>query len=189
MHKEKSHILYYSIKLGIFASFAIAIFILNAHIIPHLKYFIGGLMLTYGVEETLYEIWYHGKKFYKGEKTYLGLVEIVLGVTLLFVPFGTEEEEIIKLTCLVWAAWAILREAFEIKELVLEVKSITLTIISGIESVAAIVLSIMLMCEPGEHHALFHLYFLTLELILAPLVPLLDEIIEKKKAKKEEEVK
>ena len=78
----------------------------------------------------------------------------------------------------------IIRESFEIKELVTEIKSWTLTIISGIESIAVIILSIMLILEPGEHHAMVHMYLLLLELLLTPLIPLLDEILLERKAKK-----
>ena len=142
-------------------------------------------MLLYGVEEILFEVIFRGRFFWKGEKTYLGLVELVLGTTLFFFPLEANPEEVMKMTCVIWAAWSILREAFEIKELFLEIKSIVLTIVSGIESIAVIVLSVMLILEPGEHHALVHMYLLLVELVLTPLVPLLDEIIEERKQKRD----
>ena len=89
-----------------------------------------------------------------------------------------------EVTCVIWATWSIVRESFEIKELVTEIKSWTLTIISGIESIAVIVFSVMLILEPGEHHAMIHMYLLLFELILTPLIPLLDEILLERKAKK-----
>ena len=46
----------------------------------------------------------------------------------------------------------------------------------------------MLIAEPGEHHAMIHLYLLLFEFILTPLVPLLDEIIEQKKLKNKEKI-
>ena len=142
-------------------------------------------MLLYGVEEILFEVIFHGKNFWKCEKTYLGLVELILGTTLFFYPLEANAEEIIKMTCVIWAAWSIIREAFEIKELIVEIKSVVLTIISGIESIAVIVLSVMLILEPGEHHAMIHLYLLLAELVLTPLVPLLDETIEERKQKRD----
>ena len=186
MHEEKSHIKYLFVKLGIFAILSactlVGVFMFKEQLVEHLKFVIGGLMLIYGVEEILFEVLFHGKNFWKCEKTYLGFVELILGTTLFFYPLEANAEEIVKMTCVIWAAWSIIREAFEIRELVVEIKSIVLTIISGIESVAVIVLSIMLIAEPGEHHAMIHLYLLTIEFILNPLVPLLDEFIEKKKA-------
>ena len=104
---------------------------------------------------------------------------------MFFFPLEANPEEVVKMTCVIWAAWSILREAFEIKELFLKIKSVVLTIISGIESIAVIVLSVMLILEPGEHHAMIHLYLLLVELVLTPLVPLLDEVIEERKHKKD----
>ena len=185
MREEKSHIKYLFIKLAIFVALAVCVFIFREQLIKHLKYFIGGLMLLYGVEEILFEVIFHGKNFWKCEKTYLGLVELILGTTLFFYPLEANAEEIIKMTCVIWAAWSIIREAFEIKELIVEIKSVVLTIISGIESIAVIVLSVMLILEPGEHHAMIHLYLLLAELVLTPLVPLLDETIEERKQKRD----
>ena len=184
MHEEKSHIKYLIVKLAIFVVLAVLVFVFREQLVEHLKYFIGGLMLLYGVEEVLFEVIFHGKNFWKCEKTYLGLVELILGTTLFFFPLEGNAEEVVKMTCVIWAAWSIIREAFEIRELVVEIKSVVLTIISGIESVAVIVLSVMLILEPGEHHAMIHLYLLLAELVLTPLVPLLDEVIEEKKIKK-----
>ena len=185
MHEEKSHIKYLFVKLAIFVALAICVFIFKEQLVEHLKYFIGGLMLLYGVEDILFEVIFRGRFFWKGEKTYLGLVELILGTTLFFFPLEASPEEVIKMTCVIWAAWSIIREAFEIKELFLEIKSVVLTIISGIESIAVIVLSVMLILEPGGHHAMIHLYLLLIELVLTPLVPLLDEIIEERKQKRD----
>ena len=189
MHEEKSHIKYLIVKLAIFVVLAVLVFIFREQLVEHLKYFIGGLILLYGVEEILFEVIFHGKNFWKCEKTYLGLVELILGITLFFFPLDATAEEVVKMTCVIWAAWSIIREAFEIRELIVEIKSVILTIISGIESVAAIVLSVMLLLEPGEHHAMIHLYLLLAELVLTPLVPLLDEVIEERKNKRAEQKK
>lgn len=189
MHEEKSHIKYLIVKLAIFVVLAVLVFVFREQLVEHLKYFIGGLILLYGVEEILFEVIFHGKNFWKCEKTYLGLVELILGITLFFFPLEATAEEVVKMTCVIWAAWSIIREAFEIRELIVEIKSVVLTIISGIESVAAIVLSVMLLLEPGEHHAMIHLYLLLAELVLTPLVPLLDEVIEERKNKRAEQKK
>lgn len=172
-----SHVKYLIIKLAIYVILAVFVFIFREHLTTEqsLKYFIGSLMILYGIEETLFEIIYHGLGFWRQEKVYLGFVEIVLGCVLLFAPLDLET------TCVIWATWSIVREAFEIRELVTEVKSVLLTIISGLESLAVIVLSIMLILEPGEHHAMIHLYLLLVELFLTPFVPLMDEVLEKRK--------
>ena len=115
-------------------------------------------------------------------KTYLGLVELILGITTIIMPFEDYSH-----VCIIWATWSIIRESYEIKELVTEIRSITWTLISGLESIAVIIFSIMLIAEPTAHHAMIHIYLLLAELILSPLVPLLDEVMEKRKEQKKSE--
>ena len=177
-----SHIRYSFIKLGVFVTMGIFTFIFREQLVQNLKYFIGGLMVVYGLEEVIYEVYFFGKDFWKRERIFLGFLEILFGSVLILSSLTIET------VCIIWASWSIVREAFEIRELVVVIRSWTLTIISGIESVAVIVLSVMLLLEPGEHHAMIHLYLLLVELLLNPLVPLLDEImIEKKNEKNKEE--
>ena len=183
MEKEQSHIKYYFIKLIVYVALAICVFIFREKLVEHLKYFIGGLMLLYGLEEILFEIVFRDKHFWHKDKIYLGIIEITFGITLLVInlPYEADYEAV----CVVWATWSIVRESFEIKELVTEIKSWTLTFLSGAESIAVIVFSVMLILEPGEHHAMIHIYLLLLELLLTPLIPLLDEILLERKHKKE----
>ena len=108
-------------------------------------------------------------------------MELILGLTTLIMPLEYSA------VCIIWATWSIVRESHEIKELVTEIVSVPLTIISGLESIAVIVLSIMLIAEPTHHHAMIHIYLLLAELILTPLVPMLDEYFESKKHKANEE--
>lgn len=178
--EEKSHIKYFSIKLGVFAILAILVFIFREPIVEHLKYFIGGLMVLYGLEEILFEILYSRHHILHQGKLYLGGIELLLGAVVLSVPMTYES------VCIIWATWSILREAYEIKEVFSEIKCLLPKIISAIESVVVIVFSILLIMEPGEHHAMIHLYLLLVELILSPLTPLLDEIIAARKNKQEQ---
>lgn len=181
MEKEQSHIKYYLIKLIVYVALAICVFIFREKLVEHLKYFIGGLMVFYGLEEILFEIVFRDKHFWHKDKIYLGIIEILLGLVLLIFPLIIEE------VCTIWATWSIVREAFEIKELVTEIKSWTLTFLSGAESIAVIVFSVLLILEPGEHHAMIHLYLLLVELVLTPLIPLLDEILLERKHRKLEQ--
>ena len=176
---EKPHLRYHLFKLIICVVLAVLVLVFREQLVHlnHLKFFIGALMLAYGLDEIAFEVYCHKLHFLYEHKTYLGLVELVLGATTLVLKLDYEA------VCIIWATWSIIRESYEIKELVTEIKSITLTVISGVESVAVIVLSIMLIAEPGEHHAMIHLYLLLFEFILTPLVPLLDEFIEQKKLK------
>ena len=174
---KKPHLRYHFFKLIVCVVLSVLILIFREQLVHlnHLKFFIGALMAAYGLDEIAFEAYCHKLHFIHEHKTYLGIIELVLGVTTLILNLDYEA------VCIIWATWSIVRESYEIKELVTEIKSITLTIISGIESIAVIVLSIMLIAEPGEHHALIHIYLLIIELVLNPLIPLGDEIIEKKK--------
>lgn len=181
---EKPHLRYHLVKLIVCVILSILVLVFREQLVHlnNLKYFIGALMVAYGLDEIAFEVYCHKLHFIHEHKTYLGLVELVLGATMLILALDYEA------VCVIWATWSIIRESYEIKELVTEIKSITLTVISGVESVAVIVLSIMLIAEPGEHHAMIHLYLLLFEFILTPLVPLLDEIIEQKKLKNKEKI-
>ena len=180
MNEEKNHIKYFSIKLGVFAILAILVFIFREPLVENLKYFIGGLMLLYGLEEILFEILYARHHILHQGKLYLGGIELLLGVVVLSVPMAYAS------VCIIWATWSILREAYEIKEVFSEIKCLAPKIISAIESVVVIAFSIMLIADPGEHHATIHLYLLLAELIVSPLTPLLDELLYKNKQKAEQ---
>ena len=178
MLEVKPHIRYYLVKLIISVILTVLVFVFREQLVENLKYFIGALMIAYGVEGIAFEIFNKHQAFYFESKTYLGLVELILGLTTLLVPLDYSY------VCIIWATWSIIRESYELKELVTEIRSITWTIISGIESITVIVLSIMLIAEPTAHHAMIHIYLLLAELILNPLVPLLDETMEERKKKK-----
>ena len=173
--EEKSYIKYNLIKLIVCAILAVLVFVFREVLIENLKYFIGGLMIAYSVEEVFFIVLHHRPHFLHEDKTYLGLIELILGVVLLCVNISFEA------VCVIWATWSILRESYEIKEIACELHHIVPKILSGVESIVVIVFSIMLIIEPGEHHALIHLYLLLAELIITPLTPLLDELLTKKK--------
>ena len=174
--EEKNCIKYNLIKLGVYFVLAVLVFVFRENIVNHLKYFIGGLMLLYAVEEILFIVLHHIHHILHEDKVYLGFIELILGIVLLCVDASVAS------VCVIWATWSILRESYEIKEIACEIKNVIPKIISGVESVVVIVFSILLLIEPNDHHAIIHLYLLSVELIVAPLTPLLDELLAKKKA-------
>ena len=174
--EEKNCIKYNLIKLGVYFVLAVLVFVFRENIVNHLKYFIGGLMLLYAVEEILFIVLHHIHHILHEDKVYLGFIELILGIVLLCVDASVAS------VCVIWATWSILRESYEIKEIACEIKNVIPKIISGVESVVVIVFSILLLIEPNTHHAIIHLYLLCVELIVAPLTPLLDELLAKKKA-------
>ena len=178
--EEKNCIKYNLIKLGVYIVLGILVFIFRETLVHNLKYFIGGLMLLYALEEILFILIHHLHHVFHEDKLYLGLIELIFGIVLLSVNVSYEG------VCIIWATWSILRESYEIKEIACELKTIPPKIISGIESIVVIVFSILLIIEPGEHHAMIHLYLLLVELIVTPLTPLLDEFLTKRKKNENE---
>ena len=170
--------IYTYLKLCTFISIAIALFFIRDIFVEHLKYAVGALMTFYGIEEILYETLFHREHYWHRTKNYLGFVELILGIVTLIAPLEYAG------VCIMWASWSIIRESYEIRELISETEARSLTIISGIESATIIVFSVMLIFEPTEHHAMIHLYLLMVELILNPLIPFNDDIYKKRKQKK-----
>ena len=172
---EKNCIKYNLIKLAVYVVLAVLVFILREKLVENLKYFIGGLMIFYAIEEVLFIVLHHIHHLLHQDKVYLGFIELVLGIVLLCVNIDVVG------VCIIWATWSILRESYEIKEIACELKNIVPKILSGVESIVIIVFSILLLIEPGHHHAMIHLYLLMAELVIAPLTPLLDELLTKRK--------
>ncbi len=175
------HIRYNYVKLAIYFTLAVLIFIFKEPLIEHLRFFIGGLMVMYALEEVLFELIFSRKHFFHQNKVYLGFIELLLGLILVIVNISYEG------TCIIWATWSLLRETHEVEEILAELNNLPAKILSGVESLVVIVFSVMLIIEPTEHHAMIHLYLLLVELIVAPLTPLVDETISKIKAKQVKE--
>ena len=176
---DKPHFRYHLGKLVVCSILIVLVLVFKEQLVEHLRFFIGALILAYGLDEIAFEIYCHKLKFIHKSKTYLGLIELVLGVSLLLINLDKYPA-----VCILWATWTIVRESYEIEELITKIKSVTLTIVSGIESIVVIVFSVMLIAQPEEHHAMIHMYLLAVEFLLNPTIPLLDEFIEKKKEEK-----
>ena len=159
-----------------------------------LRYFIGGLMIFYGVEEIIYTA-IKNKKHYSFNSLYWNIIEIVIGITLIaFVEAGEIAAETYAVVCVCWAIWSILRETRELVEATEELKENKLipckivAVVNLLESLTVIALSLTMLIEPGEHHAKIHLYLLAVELFTKVLFPLINYIAERINAKKSAKV-
>ena len=159
---------------------AILLLIFNEFFLHNLRWFIGGLIVLYGSLGILALALEKVKPIVEGHGFLFYAVEILLGLTTLcFIEeFAT--------VCVIWAVWSILRESVELQEIVEGELHPILAVVSGLESVAVIVLSVMLMIEPGEHHAMIHSYLLVVELILSGLIPVLNHRLKPEKEEGEE---
>ena len=183
--------IYGAIRTAIYWALTVLIFVFISTLaeIEVLRYFIGGLMIFYGVEEIVFTAVKH-EKHYSLRVLYWNLVEIVLGLTLIvFVETG-DVEVTYAVVCVGWATWSILRETRELYEITIELKENKLvvcrivTIVNLIESLTVIALSLTMLIEPGEHHAKIHLYLLAVELFTKVLFPIINHFAEHAAEKK-----
>lgn len=175
----------------------IIVFISTLAEIEVLRYFIGGLMIFYGADEILVTA-VRNKRHYPIYLLYWFFMEIIIGFTLVvFVKTG-DVEVTYAVVCVCWAIWSILREDRELIELSKQLKKNKpigckiVAITSLLESLTVIVLSLMMLIEPGKHHAEMHLYLLVVEMFTKMLFPIInhaaEHLAEKKKGKAENTV-
>ena len=167
-------------RLICFVVCAVLLLVFNEFFLHNLRWFIGGLIVLYGSLGILALLLAKVKPIYEGQGFLFFAVEILLGlVTLCFIKdYAT--------VCVIWAVWSIIRESIELEEIVARELHPVLAVISGLESVAVVVLSVMLMMEPGEHHAMIHSYLLVVELVLAALIPVINHRLMPEKKGREE---
>ena len=167
-------------RLICFVVCAVLLLVFNEFFLHNLRWFIGGLIVLYGSLGILALLLAKVKPIYEGQGFLFFAVEILLGlVTLCFIKdYAT--------VCVIWAVWSIIRESVELEEIVARELHPVLAVISGLESVAVVVLSVMLLMEPGEHHAMIHSYLLVVELILASLIPIINHRLMPEKKGREE---
>ena len=177
--EEKNFARYHFIKLIVYLIIGVSVIVFRETLIDYLKYLIGGLLILYSAEEITFDVIFFREHIFHREKIYLGIVEFILGVVLL--AFDHEFTS----CCIVWATWSIVRESYEIKDIMCELKALGSRIISGVESLVIIGFSISLILHPTEHHAMIHMYLILLELVCTPLVYLNEELLMRKKEHKE----
>ena len=166
-------------RLICFVICAILLLVFNEFFLHNLRWFIGGLIVLYGTLGILALALEKVKPIFEGHGFLFYAVEILIGLTTLF--FIEEYATV----CVIWAVWSVLRESVELQEILEGDMHPALAVVSGLESVAVIVLSVMLMIEPGEHHAMIHSYLLCAELVLSAVIPLLNLRLKHEEAREE----
>ena len=156
------------IKFINFIIIGVLLGVFHEFIINNLSFTLPIIIVLYGIEATVISIVYHKKDFYIKHRFYWGLVEILLGLVVLFYIIDFET------TCIVWAIWALLREAGEFREAVDTLDSLITSIILIATGIVNVVFSILLVMHPGVEHATTHLYLLIVELVVNSGIPLID---------------
>ena len=156
------------IKLAIYLTIGVILGIYHVFMIEHLRFALPTIMILYGVEALCFAIYYHRKKCYLEQRFYWGLVEILLAVVTMTCvkEFST--------VCIVWAIWAILREANEIREAVSELSNLIPSIVELATGIINIVFSVLMIITPTPEHATIHLYLLIIELVVASGIPIIN---------------
>lgn len=174
--------IYNYIKFVIFIALAVLLCIYHYEALDSIKYIVSSLMMFFGLEGVVLSIVKNKKKCLRDIWLTLGAAEFLIGITVILGVNGDDEFVTV---CIVWAVWTILREAVELHEIAKgEVRGLS-ALISGVESIVAIVFSVMLIITPVPHHAHTHVILLIVELIVTVLVPLIPEIGKRYKEIKE----
>lgn len=158
----------------LFISLGTLILIFNDVCYSYLNVTIGVVMALFGLFHLLTVALHEG--FIKHiSRLFYGIVLMIIAIVLI----ATFNENLYGVA-IVWSIWSILREGKELGELFNEYKYTPVKIISGLESVVVIVLAVMLMINPTEHHIIFHIYILGIELLLEIIFPFLDKLFSEK---------
>ena len=167
---------YQIFKTIFFILIGILVLVFSSTLTNNAYLLVGGLMLMYGIEDLIVKILVK-KVTTNIPKVANDFLIILLGVVALFL--GPEEH--FKSLCIIWATWAILREAWEVEEVVLHLKNKVIAIISIVESIAVIVICVFFIFEPTIEHVHIHVILLGIELMLEVLFPLLNDLLGHKK--------
>lgn len=167
------------IKAILYLVLATFIFIFQGEIMPWVGILVGGIVCLYAAEDLIVLIC---KKLFFQDSNHLfdDLAQLFIAIILFLVS-----SDIIKV-CLVWGVWSILRECKDMAEAIDKFSKNRLQIINVIESVTIIVLSFLMILEPNEEHAGFHVILLGIELVVVVMFCFL-EIWSSKRLKSEKD--
>ena len=170
--------IYNYIKLFIFIAFSVLIIVFRHELVNDLHYFIGALVLAYGLETAAVHAVVAKKECIRSIKFAFALFEMVVGLTILFAVREFTH------VCVMWAVWSMLRQSIDIHEVLTEKVRRGIAVVYIVQSVVSVVFSIMLILNPTHDHAVTHIYLLVAELLVISLPPVVDEfflrLIEKR---------
>ena len=160
-------------KLIAFVTMGILVLVFNKAIMSNEGAIINGIVGTviaiYGLEGVIHPL---VTKQYKEKKLEVlnGGINILIAIVMIFLLENHPHE--LRIVCVVWSLWSIMREGQEIIEKGLEgfnEHPIT-SIVNFGESIVVIIFSVMLICAKDahelEHHAHAHVVLLGIELII-----------------------
>ena len=167
---------YKLIKLICFVTMGILVLVFNEAIMSNNGAIINGIVGTiiaiYGLEGIIHPL---VAKKYKEKKLEVlnGCINVLIAVVMIF--FLENHPHELRIVCVVWSLWSIMREGQEILEKGFDgIKEHPITsIVNFAESIVVIIFSVMLICAEDAHsllhHAHAHVILLGIELIIEVL--------------------
>ncbi|MBP5153480.1 MAG: hypothetical protein ILP12_00520 [Lachnospiraceae bacterium] len=157
---------------AVFVLAGILVLVFHEAMMGGIAWMVGGVMLLYAVNGVLR--WLARKD---PAKRFLELMDMLILVVLAVVVFAVHSD--FTRVCVIWAIWSILREGYEVADVLERYRQRAVRIVDYAESAVVVVLSVMLVLSPAEHaHA--HVILLGIELILEVVFPLTDRLIFRK---------
>lgn len=175
---------WYYLKAILYTIAGVLILAFNKVIMNYVGSVVGAVVFLYGLNVTIVSIL---------EKRYFGDNALVFdGIMLYFIALILFLVEDIISVCLVWAVWSIMREGKEMGVAIQELrKKKSVELLNFIESIVVIIFSFIMVLNPGEEEAHFHMYILGIELLLEVVFPVIklfaERSFKKHKEKKEEQ--
>ena len=153
------------IKTIIFVLLGIFLLVCSKVALEYLPYTIGFIMTLYAVFKIVGGIIKHN--LFKDEHAlFEGLILLLFAFVMMFMV-----KDNFVTVCIIWGTWSILREAAELTEDFERLMQKGPGLLSIIESIIVIVLSVSMIAHPTEHHAHIHIYLLGIELLLEVILP------------------
>lgn len=164
-----------AIKTILYLILAVFVAVFFDWLLENVRYVVGPLMILYGTESIVMHFVLK-RKVSEENEFFWGEFEVMLGVVLLLAD-GISYES----TCIIWAIWSIFRETRELEEIFKRIEKKIPVILDLAESVCSIIISVVLIINPGEKHIAVHAIFLIVELVSTVLLPYFREYYEKRR--------
>lgn len=156
----------------------ILIIIFNRFCLSNIVLVIGGIMLLNAAEDiTTWSIKGYAKE---GTRFFDALILLILALVLFLVRDDFEK------CMIIFGAWMILGEGREITDCVMVLKNNKYALLDVAESIGVIIMSILLILNPTEHHAHIHVFILGAELLAEVAFYYMYQYLDKKSNKAKE---
>lgn len=184
LHTERTAMIRRIAGIALYCLLGVLVVVFRHPLVQNLKYLIGPIMLLYGGETVVRHI-AGGKRLRDRNMFFYGAVQLLLGIVMLAALDNEVGSNDYRSICVIWATWALLREALELEEAFHKIlRRQYIVLLNVAESSLNIFFSVTLLLAPNEYHALLHCWLLSLELITKVLFPPLERLFEEKNAKK-----